>query len=158
MSRRTFRYARWGELPEFDFEPAPHWELGERLGIIDFQRGVKLARSRFFVLQGKGAPAPAGAHKLDARYAHREHGYHEVYPPYLVNSESVLGSGHLPKFADTMYHDTEDDLWLVPTAEVPITNLHRDEILGHDALPLDYVAHSPSFRRERAAAGRDTRA
>ena len=146
-----------GELPEFDFEPAPHWELGERLGIIDFQRGVKLARSRFFVLQGKGARLQRALISWMLDMHTSEHGYHEVYPPYLVNSESVVGSGHLPKFADTMYHDTEDDLWLVPTAEVPITNLHRDEILAHDALPLDYVAHSPSFRRERAAAGRDTR-
>ena len=146
-----------GELPEYDFQPAPHWELGERLGIIDFQRGVKLARSRFFVLRDKGARLQRAliSWMLDMHTA--EHGYREVYPPYLVNSDSVVGSGHLPKFADTMYHDTEDDLWLVPTAEVPITNLHRDEILAHDALPLDYVAHSPSFRRERAAAGRDTR-
>ena len=146
-----------GEPREFDFEPAPHWELGERLGIIDLQRGVKLARSRFFVLRGKGARLQRSliSWMLDLHTA--EHGYSEAYLPYLVNSESVLGSGHLPKFADTMYHDAEDDLWLVPTAEVPITNLHRDEILPHDALPLDYVAHSPSFRRERAAAGKDTR-
>ena len=146
-----------GEPREFDFEPAPHWELGEQLGIIDLQRGVKLARSRFFVLRGKGARLQRSliSWMLDLHTV--EHGYSEVYLPYLVNSESVLGSGHLPKFADTMYHDAEDDLWLVPTAEVPITNLHRDEILPHDALPLDYVAHSPSFRRERAAAGKDTR-
>ena len=146
-----------GEPREFDFEPLPHWELGERLGIIDFQRGVKVARSRFFVLRGKGARLQRALISWMLDLHTEQHGYSETYLPYLVNTASVTGSGHLPKFADTMYHDTEDDLWLVPTAEVPVTNLHRDEILPPDTLPMRYVAHTPSFRRERAAAGQDTR-
>ena len=146
-----------GDLPSYSFEPLPHWELGERLDIIDFQRGVKIAGSRFFVLKGKGSRLQRAVIYWMMDLHTQEHGYDEVYLPYLVNSASATGSGQLPKFADTMYHDDEDDLWLVPTAEVPITNLYRDEILPHGTVPMHYVAHTPSFRRERAAAGRDTR-
>ena len=146
-----------GEAPQFDFEPLPHWELGERLGIIDFQRGAKMAGSRFFVLKGKGARLQRALidWMLDTHTG--EHGYTELYLPNVVTTESARANSNLPKFADTMYRDDEDDLWLLPTAEMAITNMHRDEILPPDALPLQYVAHTPCFRREKAAAGRDTR-
>ncbi len=145
-----------GDATEFDFEPLPHWELGERLGIIDFQRGAKLSGSRFFVLKGKGARLQRALidWMLDT---HTAHGYEELYLPNMLTTESTTANGNLPKFADTMYRDDEDDLWLLPTAEMAITNLHRGEILAPGSLPLRYVAHTPCFRRERAAAGRDTR-
>ena len=146
-----------GAVPSFDFEPRPHWELGEQLDIIDLVRGARLSGSRFFVLKGRGARLQRAliAWMLDLHV--QEHGYEEVYLPYLVSRETATASGQLPKFSDTMYHDDEDDLWLVPTAEVPMTSLFRDEILAPGALPIRYVAHTPCFRRERAAAGRDTR-
>ena len=146
-----------GELPSFNFDPLPHWELGENLGIIDFTAGVKLSGSRFYVLKGKGATLQRALISWLLNLHTREHGYEELYLPYIVSRETVTGSGQLPKFADTMYHDDEDDMWLVPTAEVPITNMHGGEILSAGQLPLNYVAHSPCFRREKAAAGRDTR-
>ncbi len=146
-----------GEMPSYSFEPLPHWELAERLDIIDFQRGVKLAGSRFFVLKGKGSKLQRSLISWMLDLHTSEHGYEERYLPYLVNSASAIGSGHLPKYAETMYHDDEDDLWLVPTAEVPLTNLYRDEILPFGTIPIHCVAHTPSFRREKAAAGRDTR-
>ena len=146
-----------GEQPDFDFEPLPHWELGERLDIIDFKRGVRVSGSRFYVLRGKGARLQRAliAWMMDLHAS--DHGYEELYLPNIVTRETVLGSGQLPKFRDTMYHDDEDDLWLIPTAEVPITNLYGGEILTADDLPKRYVAHTPCFRREKAAAGRDTR-
>ena len=147
----------WGEIPTLDFTPIPHWDLGEKLGLIDFQRGVKVSGSRFFTMTGMGAKLNRAliSWMLDLHVL--EHGYTEVTLPLMVKKESMLGSGNLPKFADNLYHDAEDDLWLIPTAEVPITNLHRDEILSASQLPLKYVAHTPCFRREKAAAGRDTR-
>ena len=145
------------ELSSFEFEPMPHWELGERLGIIDLQRGAKVSGSRFFVLKGKGARLQRSLISWMLDLHTREHGYVEVYLPNLVNRDTVTGSGQLPKFADTMYHDDEDDLWMIPTAEVPITSLYRDEILPPGTVPKRLVAHTPCFRRERAAAGRDTR-
>ncbi|HIP87764.1 MAG TPA: serine--tRNA ligase [Anaerolineales bacterium] len=147
----------WGELREFDFEPIPHWDLGPELGIIDFERGVKLSGSRFYVLRGAGARLQRAliAWMLDVHT--REHGYLEIYPPFVVKEECLVGAGQLPKFADNLYHDVEDDIWLVPTAEVPLTNLHRDEILSADALPLRYVAYTACFRREKMSAGRDVR-
>ena len=146
-----------GEKPSFDFEPLPHWELGDKLDIIDLQRGAKLSGSRFFVLKGKGAKLQRAliAWMLDLQA--EEHGYVELYLPDLVNEHTATGSGHLPKFSDTMYRDDEDDLWLVPTAEVPLTGLHGGEILDVGQLPISYVAHTPCFRREKAAAGKDTR-
>jgi seryl-tRNA synthetase len=146
-----------GELPAFDFEPRPHWEIGERLRIIDFERGVKLSGSRFYVLSGAGALLQRAliAWMLDLHT--QKQGYREVYPPFVVKEECLWGSGQLPKFADNLYHDVEDDLWLVPTAEVPVTNLHRDEILEPGTLPLHYVAYTPCFRREKMSAGRDVR-
>ncbi len=146
-----------GEPGSFPFEPRPHWELGEALGIIDLERGAKLSGSRFFVLKGAGSRLQRALISWMLDLHVKEHGYDEVYLPYLVSRGTAIGSGHLPKFADTMYHDEEDDLWLVPTAEMPITNLYRDEILPPGTLPVYLVAHTPSFRREKAAAGRDTR-
>jgi len=147
----------WGELPNFDFPPAPHWKLGESLGIIDFERGVKLSGSRFYVLKGLGARLQRAliAFMLDLHT--RQHGYQEVYLPFMVKKECMVGSGNLPKFADNLYHDEEDDFWFVPTAEVPITNLHRDEMLPSGILPLYYVAYTACFRREKMSAGKDTR-
>ena len=147
----------WGEPRSFDFTPMPHWELGERLGIIDLNRGAKLAGSRFFMLAGMGAKLERSliSWMLDLHVG--EHGYKEIYTPVLVKREVMEGSGNLPKFGGNLYHDEEDDLWLIPTAEVPLTSIHRDEILPPGTLPLCYTAHTPCFRREKAAAGKDTR-
>ncbi|HHS98376.1 MAG TPA: serine--tRNA ligase [Chloroflexi bacterium] len=147
----------WGEPRTFDFEPIPHWDLGPELGIIDFERGVKLAGSRFYVLRGAGARLQRALISWMLDVHTREHGYLEIYPPFVVKEECLIGAGQLPKFADNLYHDVEDDIWLVPTAEVPLTNLHRDEILSADALPLRYVAYTACFRREKMSAGRDVR-
>ncbi len=148
---------QWGEPAAFDFEPLPHWDLGPELGILDFERGVKLSGSRFYLLRGDGARLQRAliAWMLDVHV--REHGYTEIYPPFVVKEACMWGAGELPKFADNIYHDVEDDLWLVPTAEVPLTNLHRDEILTGDVLPLQYVAYTACFRREKMSAGRDVR-
>ncbi len=147
----------WGEPKGFDFEPAPHWKLGESLDIIDFERGVKLSGTRFYVLKGLGAKLQRAiiAFMLDLHTT--EHGYQEVYPPFMVKRECMEGSAQLPKFVDNLYHDEEDDLWFVPTAEVPVTNLHRDEILPPGVLPVYYVAYTACFRREKMSAGKDTR-
>ncbi len=147
----------WGQPREFSFPPKPHWELGEALGILDLQRGAKVSGSRFFILRGAGARLERALVSWMMDLHTEGHGYTEIAPPYLVRRETMVGSGNLPKFADNLYHDEEDDLWLIPTAEVPITNLHREEILGPEALPRNYVACTPCFRREKAAAGRDTR-
>ncbi len=147
----------WGEPKNFDFTPAPHWKLGEALGIIDFERGVKLSGTRFYVLKGLGARLQRAIISFMLDLHTSEHGYQEVYPPFMVKRECMVGSGNLPKFADNLYHDEEDDLWFVPTAEVPITNLHRDEILPPGTLPLYYVAYTACFRREKMSAGKDTR-
>jgi len=148
---------RWGELRQFDFPPLPHWELGESLGIIDFPRGVKLSGTRFYVLKGVGALLQRALITFMLDLHVKEHGYTEIYPPYMVKRDCMIGSANLPKFADNLYHDEEDDFWFIPTAEVPLTNLHREEILEPDTLPLYYVAYSACFRREKMAAGRDTR-
>ncbi len=147
----------WGEARKFDFKPKPHWELGESLGIIDFERGVKLSGTRFYVLKGLGAHLQRALISFMLDLHIREHGYTEMYPPFMVKRDCMVGSGNLPKFADNLYHDEEDDFWFVPTAEVPLTNLHRDEILPPGTLPLYYVAYTACFRRERMSAGKDTR-
>ncbi|MGH2584675.1 MAG: serine--tRNA ligase [Dehalococcoidia bacterium] len=144
-------------LPELGFPAQPHWELGERLSIIDFDRGVKMSGSRFYVLKGLGARLQRALIQLMLDMHVYEHGLEEIYPPALVKEASLWASGDLPKFLDNLYHDYEDDLWLVPTAEVPITNMYRDEILEPDTLPLRYVAYTPCFRREKMSAGRDVR-
>lgn len=146
-----------GEPRRFDFNPRPHWELGEALGIIDFERGVKLSGSRFYVLKGLGARLQRAliAFMLDLHT--NEHGYTEMYLPLMVKRECMVGSGNLPKFGDNLYHDEEDDFWFVPTAEVPLTNLYRGEILPPGTLPIHHVAFTTCFRREKMSAGKDTR-
>ena len=145
-----------GERPAFDFEPKPHWDLGPELGIIDFERGVKLAGSRFYVLSGAGARLQRALifWMVDL---HIRQGYLEKYPPFMVRGEILYGSGQLPKFKDNLYKDHEEDLWMVPTAEVPLTGLHMGEILEEDQLPLRYTAYTACFRREKVSAGRDVR-
>ena len=147
----------WGEQRKFDFKPLPHWELAEKLDIIDFTRGVKLSGTRFYVLKGLGARLQRAIINFMLDLHVKEHGYREIYPPYMVKEECMIGSSNLPKFVDNLYHDVEDNLWFVPTAEVPLTNMHRDEILSIDDLPIHYVAYTACFRREKMAAGKDTR-
>jgi seryl-tRNA synthetase len=146
-----------GEPRQFDFSPLAHWDLGPKLGLIDFERGVKLAGSRFYVLNGAGARLQRAliAWMLDLHG--RVQGYTEVYTPFMVRSEILFAAGQLPKFRDNLYHDAEEDLWMVPTAEVPVTGLHKDEILDAVNLPRRYTAYTPCFRREKIAAGRDVR-
>ncbi|GAB4578704.1 MAG: serine--tRNA ligase [Anaerolineales bacterium] len=145
-----------GQFPTFDFEPKPHWDLGPALGIIDFERGTKLAGSRFYVLSGPGARLQRAliAYMLDL---HIRQGYTEKYLPFMVKTDVVYGAGQLPKFADNLYKDHEEDYYMVPTAEVPLTGLHMGEILTEDQLPLLYTAYTPCFRREKMSAGRDVR-
>jgi seryl-tRNA synthetase len=145
-----------GEPRQFDFEPVPHWDLGPTLDIVDFERGVKLSGTRFYVLKGLGARLQRAliTWMLDV---HLGQGYTEIYPPYMVRREMMVGAAQLPKFEENIYHDAEEDFWFVGTAEIPLTNLHRDEILLPDVLPLHYVAYSACFRREKMSAGRDVR-
>ena len=145
-----------GQLPEFDFEPKAHWDLGPALGVIDFERGTKITGSRFYVLSGAGARLQRAliAFMLDL---HIRQGYTEKYLPFMVKTETVYGAGQLPKFADNLYKDHEEDLYFVPTAEVPLTGLHMDEILDEAQLPLLYTGYTPCFRREKMSAGRDVR-
>ena len=137
--------------------PAPYWEIAKRLGLIDLSASAKISGSRFYVLNSKAAKLQRSLISWMLNTHTEQHGYQELYLPYLVNSETVTGSGHLPKFSETMYHDQEDDLWLIPTAEVPITSMFRDEILNPDQIPSQFVSHTPCFRREKAAAGSQTR-
>ncbi len=141
----------------FAFAPKPHWELGPALDIIDFERGVKIAGSRFYVLLGAGARLQRALINWMVDLHVAEHGYHEVYPPAMVRRECAVGTGQLPKFGDTMYRDAEEDFWFIPTAEVSVTNLYREEILEPGRLPIRHVAYSPCFRREKMSAGRDVR-
>ena len=147
----------WGEPPTFDFTPRPHWELGESLGILDLTRGSKISGSGFPVFRGAGARLVRALASFMLDLHTTEHGYLEIAPPYLVSRASLTGTGQLPKFEDDLYASSRDDLFLIPTAEVPVTNLHRDEILESAVLPLSYVAFTPCFRREAGAAGKDTR-
>ncbi|HEX6940176.1 MAG TPA: serine--tRNA ligase [Longimicrobiales bacterium] len=154
-SNRVLR--EWGETRAFDFAPKPHWEIGEALGILDFPRGAKVAGSGFPLLVGAGARLERALISFMMDLHSREHGYTELWPPFLVNREAALGTGHLPKFGADMYDVPEDGLFLVPTAEVPVTNLHAGELLAPDALPIRYVAYTPCFRREAGAHGKETR-
>jgi seryl-tRNA synthetase len=142
---------------EMGFEPLPHWDIGTNLGVIDFERGVKLSGSRFYVLYGLGARLERALIDWMLDLHTTVHGYTEVYPPFVVKEACMWGAGQLPKFLDNIYRDSEDDVWLVGTAEIPLTNLHRDEILELEALPKKYVAYTPCFRREKFSAGRDVR-
>jgi seryl-tRNA synthetase len=146
-----------GEPRQFDFEPLPHWDLGPTLDIVDFERGVKISGTRFYVLKGLGARLQRALITWMIEVHVNEHGHTEVYPPFLVKSECLVGTGNLPKFADNLYRYEPDDLWMIPTAEVPVTNLHREEILPPGSLPIKYVSYTACFRREQMSAGRDTR-
>lgn len=148
---------RWGTPKEFSFEPKPHWELGEALDIMDFERGVKLAESRFTLLKGSGAQLARGLKNLMLDLHTTEHGFIEIAPPILVNSRTMLGTAQLPKFADDQYKCAGDDLWLIPTAEVPLTNIYAGEFLDEADLPKYFCAYTPCFRREAGSAGRDMR-
>lgn len=148
---------RFGEPRDFSFEPRPHWEIGEALGILDFEKGASLAQSRFTVLRGQGARLERALMNFMLDLHADKHGYLEVQPPFMVNSRTMQGTGQLPKFADDLYKCENDDLWLIPTAEVPLTNLHAGEILEERQLPLYYAAYTPCFRREAGAHGRDVR-
>jgi seryl-tRNA synthetase len=147
----------WGEPPKFAFAPKPHWELGEALGVLDLARGAKLAASGFVVLSGTLARLSRALISWFLDVHTREHGYAELAVPFLVQSKIMQGTGQLPKFADQSYRLRDEDLWLIPTAEVPVTNLHCDEILDAERLPLCYTAHTPCFRSEAGAAGVGTR-
>ncbi|MDO8567187.1 MAG: serine--tRNA ligase [Dehalococcoidales bacterium] len=147
----------WGEVKKFEFTPQPHWQLGESLGMIDFERGVKLSGTRFYVLTGLGARLQRALIWFMLDLHTSAHGFKEIYPPFMVKRECMVGSGNLPKFADNLYHDDQEDYWFVPTAEVPLTNLHRDEILAQGVLPMHYVAYTACFRREKMSAGKDSR-
>jgi seryl-tRNA synthetase len=152
----------WGEIPEFDFEPAPHWEIGEALGILEFERASKLSGSNFVLFKGLGAKLERALINFMLDLHTQKQGYTEISPPFLANRTTMTGSGQLPKFESDMYLcdkgiDAKDDLFLIPTAEVPLANYHSGEILNGDDLPLKYTAYTPCFRREAGAYGRDTR-
>jgi seryl-tRNA synthetase len=147
----------WGTKPACDFTPLPHWDLGERLGIIDIERGVKLSGTRFYLLMGAGARLQRALTNWFLDVHVNEHGYQEVYPPNMVRTSTMVGTGNLPKFGEVLYRDAEEDYWFIPTAEVPVTNIYRDEIIPSDKLPIYLVANTPCFRREKVAAGKDVR-
>ena len=145
-------------LPHFTtFEPQAHWDLGPALGILDFERGVKLSGSRFYILKGGGAKLQRAVIQFMLDYHVNTHGYTEIYPPFMVRSAMFVGAAQLPKFAENIYRDAEEDFMWLGTAEIALTNLHRDEILDEVELPLNYVAYTPCFRREKMSAGRDVR-
>jgi seryl-tRNA synthetase len=148
---------RWGTVRRFEFEPKPHWELGETLGILDFERAARIAQSRFAVLKGLGARLERALIGFMLDLHVKEHGYTEVLPPFLVNADAMRGTGQLPKFEEELFKTKDEGLYMIPTAEVPLTNYHREEILPAGALPLSYVAYSPCFRREAGSYGKDTR-
>jgi len=148
---------RWGSPPSFSFQPLPHWEIGDRLDIIDLGRAAKIAGTRFPLLKGHGALLERALINFMLDLHTREHGYTEVFPPLLVNRDCMTGTGQLPKFEDDLFHTEEVDLFLIPTAEVPVTNIHREEILDERELPLKYAAYTPCFRREAGTYGKDTR-
>ena len=148
---------RWGTPRKFDFEPKPHWELGVDLGILDFERAAKITGARFTVFRGAGARMVRALIAFMIDLHTKEHGYTEVYPPFLVNRESMIGTGQLPKFAEDMFRCEGTDYYLIPTAEVPVTNLYRGEILEASELPIYHVAYTACFRAEAGSAGRDTR-
>jgi seryl-tRNA synthetase len=147
----------WGKQEEMDFDPLPHWEIGEGLGILDFARASKIAGSRFALYRGHGALLERALINFMLDIHTKEHGYTEVLPPFMVNAASMTGTGQLPKFEDDLFKVSDWDLYLIPTAEVPVTNIHRDEILQEESLPIYYVAYTPCFRSEAGSYGKDTR-
>lgn len=148
---------RWGEIPRFDFPPKNHWEIGEELGILDFGRAAKVAGSRFALYRGPGALLERALINFMLDLHSRERGYQEMLPPFLVNRDSMTGTGQLPKFEEDLFRTVDPDFFLVPTAEVPLTNIHREEILNREELPIRYVAYTPCFRREAGSYGQDVR-
>jgi seryl-tRNA synthetase len=148
---------RWGNIRDFDFEPKAHWKLGEDLGILDFERASKLSGARFVIYRGAGARLERALINFMLDLHTGEHKYIEILPPFMVNRESMTGTGQLPKFEDDLFHAEGVDLFLIPTAEVPVTNIHRNEILSAAELPLCYTAYTPCFRKEAGSHGRDTR-
>jgi len=158
-SEENVEVRRWGTAPKFDFAPKPHWELGEQLGVLDLERGAKLSGARFAVYWDLGAKLERALANFMLDLHTREHGYTEILPPYMVNSESMYGTGQLPKFAADSFRvpHGEKDLWLIPTAEVPVTNLYRDETLDAVRLPVSLTAYTPCFRSEAGSYGKDVR-
>lgn len=147
----------WGEPAEQDFTPKPHWDVAEQLGIVDFSRGAKVAGTSFVSYKGLGAKLERALIHFMLELHTEKHGYTEIFPPFIVNRDTMFSTGQLPKLEDDMYHIDQDDLFLIPTAEVPVTNLHRDEILQEKALPVCYTAYTPCFRREAGSYGKETR-
>lgn len=148
---------KWGEVPAFEFEPKPHWDVATELGILDFERAAKVTGSRFVFYKGLGARLERALINFMIDLHVEEHGYEEMLPPYMVNRASMTGTGQLPKFEEDAFRIESEDYFLIPTAEVPVTNFHRDEILSAESLPISYAAYSASFRSEAGSAGRDTR-
>jgi seryl-tRNA synthetase len=148
---------RWGEAPKFAFPPKPHWDIGERLGILDFARATKISGSGFILYKGAGAQLERALINWLLDLHTREHGFTEVSPPFLVNRAAMIGTGQLPKFEEDMYRLRDEEMYLAPTAEVPVANIHREEVLREDQLPIYYCAYTPCFRREAGAAGKQTR-
>ena len=148
---------RWGAPPSFGFDPKPHWEIGDALEVIDLGRATKIAGARFPLLKGRGALLERALSNFMLDLHTQEHGYIEIFPPLMVNRASMIGTGQLPKFEADLFRTMDEDLFLIPTAEVPVTNIHRDEILDGKKLPLKYTAYTPCFRREAGSYGKDTR-
>ncbi len=148
---------RWGKIPEFPFVPRPHWEIGEELGILDFDRAAKIAGARFTLYKREGALLERALINFMLDLHTKEHGYQEVLPPFLVNRRCMTGTGQLPKFEEDLFRIVDPDYFLIPTAEVPVTNIHQDEILAEEDLPIYYAAFTPCFRREAGSYGKDTR-
>jgi seryl-tRNA synthetase len=148
---------KWGKLPEFSFHPRPHWDIGEALDILDFDRGAKITGARFTLYKGLGARLERALLNFMLDLHTSEHGYQEVLPPFLVNRKSMTGTGQLPKFEEDLFKLSDPDYFLIPTAEVPVTNIHQDEILAEEELPLNYAAYTPCFRKEAGSYGKDTR-
>lgn len=148
---------KWGRRKEFVFQPKPHWEIGTDLDILDFERGSKISGSGFVLYKGLGARLERALYNFMLDLHTDEHGYKEIFPPFLVNRQSMFGTGQLPKLEDDMYKTVDEDMFLIPTAEVPITNIHRDDILPNEALPVYYTAFTACFRREAGSHGKDTR-
>ncbi|MDN5293681.1 MAG: seryl-tRNA synthetase [Eubacteriales bacterium] len=156
-SSENVEVRRWGEPRRFEFEPLPHWEIGEKLGILDFERAAKITGARFTVYRGAGALLERALINFMLDLHTREHGYTEIFPPFLVHQDSMIGTGQLPKFEEEAFRVDGTNYYLIPTAEVPVTNLYREEILDGDQLPIYHVAYSACFRAEAGAHGRDTR-
>ena len=148
---------RWGEIPKFDFEPKPHWDIGEELGILDFKSGAKITGARFTLYWDLGAKLERALINFMLDLHTREHGYREVLPPFMVNRTTMTGTGQLPKFEEELFKVEGTDYFLIPTAEVPVTNIHQDEVLEEKVLPLYYTAFTPCFRKEAGSYGKDTR-